>query len=70
MLVRGHGAIITTASGAGRLPSRSNAGYAAAKAGVVMITRHLARAILFLASQSSSWITGVTLDVTGGGTMV
>jgi 3-oxoacyl-[acyl-carrier protein] reductase len=122
MLERGHGAIVTTASGAGRLPSRSNAAYAAAKAGVVMYTRHLARemgprgvrvncvspgavlvprsplhrvpeevrrqvaaglplgrlgepediarAILFLASGSSSWITGVTLDVTGGGIMV
>ena len=43
MLERGHGAIITTASGAGRLPSRSNAAYAAAKAGVMMYTRHLAR---------------------------
>jgi len=30
----------------------------------------IAPAILCLASQHSSWITGVTLDVTGGGIMV
>jgi 3-oxoacyl-[acyl-carrier protein] reductase len=30
----------------------------------------VALATLFLASESSSWITGVTLDVAGGRTMV
>jgi 3-oxoacyl-[acyl-carrier protein] reductase len=117
MIERGGGSIITMASSAGRLPSQASAAYAAAKAGVVMFSRHVANevgqhgvrvnclapssvlterikrlmpedtqrevaamhplgrmgtpedvalATLFLASESSSWITGVTLDVAGG----
>jgi 3-oxoacyl-[acyl-carrier protein] reductase len=48
----------------------SSAAYAAAKPGVVAFTRHLAAATLFLASDASSWITGVTLDVAGGKIML
>jgi 3-oxoacyl-[acyl-carrier protein] reductase len=122
MIERRHGAIVTVASTAGRAPSRASAAYAAAKAGLVMFTRHvanevgihgvrancvspgatlteggmlsktpeevrrqvaalhplarigtpedMAHAILFLASDSASWITGVTLDVAGGAVMV
>ena len=118
MLARGSGTIVTVSSTAGRHPSRSSAAYAAAKAGVVMLTRHLAQevgprgvrvncvapgavlteegylaraprevqeqvaalhplgrigwpmdiaqAILYLASESAGWITGVTLDASGG----
>ena len=117
MIERGGGSIVTMASSAGRLPSQASAAYAAAKAGVVMFSRHVANevgqrgvrvnclapssvltervkrlmpeetqrqvasmhplgrmgtpedvalATLFLASESSSWITGVTLDVAGG----
>ena len=117
MIARGGGVIITMSSTAGRQPSGANAAYAAAKAGVVMFTKHLAnevgaqgvrvnclapsavlnermelfmsgdqldelaathplgrlgrpddiaQAALFLASDASSWITGVTLDITGG----
>lgn len=42
MAERGHGAIVTMSSSSGRQPSRSNVAYAASKAGVVMLTRHLA----------------------------
>lgn len=122
MIERRRGAIVTAASSAGRQPSLSSAAYAAAKAGIVMFTRHVARevgrfgvrincvspgavltegsklsrvpeevrrqvaaanplgrygvpddvaaATLFLLSDASSWITGVTLDVTGGGVIV
>ncbi|GAA2362678.1 SDR family NAD(P)-dependent oxidoreductase [Dactylosporangium salmoneum] len=121
MIERRSGAIITMASAAGRHPSRASAAYAAAKAGVVMFTKHLANevgrhgirvnclapsavlndrmqqfmtaeqldelagsfplgrigrpedvaeAVLFLASGSASWITGVTLDLTGGRVIV
>ena len=42
MLERGRGTIITMASAAARQAARSAAGYAAAKAGVIAFTRHLA----------------------------
>jgi 3-oxoacyl-[acyl-carrier protein] reductase len=42
MVERGRGVIITMASSAGRQAAHSNAAYAAAKAGVVALTRHLA----------------------------
>lgn len=121
MLERGRGAIITMSSAAGRQAAQSNAAYAAAKAGVVALTRHLAAelgaqgirvnciapsavendrmrtwmteeqrrelgasfplrrigqpedvasAALFLASDASAWITGVTLDIAGGKIML
>ena len=121
MIERRRGSIVTMASSAGRLPSQASAAYAAAKAGVVMFSRHVANevgqhgvrvnclapssvltervkrlmpentqqqvatthplgrmgapedvamATLFLASESSSWITGVTLDVAGGRVIV
>lgn len=120
MILQGKGAILTMASSAGRLPGGTSAAYAAAKAGVVMLSRHLARemgpfgirinclspsavdagwqaslpegqrsqmnaqfplgrngvpddvaqAAAFLLSDSASWITGVTLEITGGPIMV
>ena len=121
MLERGQGAIITMSSAAARQAARSSAAYAAAKAGVVAFTRHLAAevgphgirvncvapsavenermrtwttedqrrelagsfplgrigrpgdvaaATLFLASNASAWITGVTLDIAGGKIML
>jgi 3-oxoacyl-[acyl-carrier protein] reductase len=117
MIERGGGSIITMASTSGRVPGQANAAYAAAKAGVIMFSKHLAlevaphgvrvnclapsavlnermqaampagqlqqlgqsfplgrigqpadiaQAVLYLASGASSWITGVTLDITGG----
>jgi 3-oxoacyl-[acyl-carrier protein] reductase len=117
MIERGGGSIVTMASSAARFPTGAPAPYAAAKAGVIMLTRQVANevgtygvrvnclaphtvlvertrrfmteeqqrriaaeiplgrlgtpedvalAALFLASESSSWITGVTLDVAGG----
>src|SRR5437899_1164290 len=42
MIERGGGAVITMASDAGRRPGRASAAYAAAKAGVVMFSKHLA----------------------------
>lgn len=42
MVERGGGSVITMSSAAGRQPSQANAAYAAANAGVVMLTRHLA----------------------------
>ncbi|MFJ3205771.1 SDR family NAD(P)-dependent oxidoreductase [Streptomyces sp. NPDC086989] len=121
LVARGAGSVVTMASTAGRLPSGASAAYAAAKAGVLMFTRHLAlevagsgvrvnavapgavrtertaarmpadvqravaaahplgrlgepadiaSATLFLASCASSWITGQTLDVSGGRVIV
>jgi 3-oxoacyl-[acyl-carrier protein] reductase len=117
MLARGRGSVITMSSAAGRQPSRANVAYATAKAGVVMLTRHLAleyagsgvrfncvapsaihnakmdrgmtpeqieglgrsfplgrigepddvaAAAAYLASDASGWVTGHTLDITGG----
>jgi 3-oxoacyl-[acyl-carrier protein] reductase len=117
MIERRGGSIVTMASSAARFPTGAPTPYAAAKAGVIMLTsqvasevgsqnvrvnclaphtvlverterfmpeehqRRIAAAIplrrlgtpedvalatLFLASVSSSWITGVTLDVAGG----
>jgi 3-oxoacyl-[acyl-carrier protein] reductase len=110
------GAIVTMSSSAGRLAGLASPPYAASKAGIVMLTGHLARelgpmgvrvncvapsaimndrlarippeklreiaagfplgrigvpedvalATLYLVSESSSWVTGVTLDISGG----
>jgi 3-oxoacyl-[acyl-carrier protein] reductase len=122
MIERRRGAIVTMASNAGRfLDMKLTASYAAAKAGIVMLTRHVAMevghhgvrvncvapatvrservdrimsperreevtqmsplgrmgvpddvaaATLFLASDSASWMTGVTIDVAGGRIML
>jgi 3-oxoacyl-[acyl-carrier protein] reductase len=121
MIERRRGAIVTMASAAARQAAGSSAAYAAAKAGVVAFTRHLAAevgpdgvrvncvapsatenermrtwtteeqraelaasfplrrigqpedvaaAALFLASDASAWVTGVTLDIAGGKIMV
>jgi len=122
MIERRRGAIVTMASNAGRfLDMKLTASYAAAKAGIVMLTRHVAlevaqygvrvncvapatvrservdrimspqrqaevaqmsplgrmglpddvaAATLFLASESASWMTGVTVDVAGGRIMM
>jgi len=117
----GGGAIVTMSSAAARQAAQSAAAYAAAKAGVIAFTRHLAAelaphgirvnclapsatendrmrawmsadqraalgasfplgrlgqpedvaaAALFLASDSSAWITGATLDIAGGKIML
>src|SRR3712207_9562620 len=42
MIERGRGSIVTMASSTGRLPSQASAAYAAAKAGVVMFSKHVA----------------------------
>ena len=121
MIERGSGSIVTMASSAGRVPTQAPTAYAAAKAGVVMLSRQVADevgghgvrvnclapdsiltertrsymtedqvrqwaeafplgrmgapedvalATLYLASESSSWLTGVTLDVAGGKIML
>ncbi len=121
MIERRSGSIVTMASSAGRVPTPAPTAYAAAKAGVVMLSRQVASevgehgvrinclapdsiltertqrfmseyqrrqwaasfplgqmgtpvdvglATLFLASESSSWLTGVTLDVAGGKIML
>ncbi|MEO3813739.1 SDR family NAD(P)-dependent oxidoreductase [Sphaerisporangium sp. B11E5] len=120
MKSRRRGTIVTMASSAARTPSPAPAPYAAAKAGVIMLTRHaaaeaaphgvrincvspatiltdrtaqhitgdlrdrltahyplarlgtpedVATATLYLASDASSWLTGITLDITGGTVM-
>jgi 3-oxoacyl-[acyl-carrier protein] reductase len=117
MLALERGAIVTMSSAAGRQPSQASAAYATAKAGVAMLSKHLAAemgrhgirvnclapsavlnekrattrtdeqrdtlaqtfplgrigqpddvaaAAAFLLSDDASWITGVTLDVSGG----
>ncbi len=121
MIERRRGAIVTMASTAARMSSPAPAPYAAAKAGVIMLSRHVANevgkygvrvncvapsavlternrerisdaqqeqiaamhplgrlgmpedvalATLFLVSDASSWLTGLTLDVAGGRVMV
>jgi 3-oxoacyl-[acyl-carrier protein] reductase len=121
MVERGRGTVVTMASAAARQPARSNVAYAAAKAGVIALTRHIANelgphgirvnciapsaivnermqstmtddaiaavgqtfplrrigqpsdvagAALYLASESSGWVTGTVLDVAGGKIMV
>jgi len=45
MLTRGTGVIITMSSAAARQPARSSAAYAAAKAGVIAFSRHLANEV-------------------------
>jgi 3-oxoacyl-[acyl-carrier protein] reductase len=121
MIERRGGSIVTMASSAGRILTPAPTAYAAAKAGVVMLSRKVAGevgehgvrvnclaphtvltervrrfmpeeqqrqmaaaiplgrmgtpedvglATLFLASESSSWLTGVTLDVAGGTVML
>jgi 3-oxoacyl-[acyl-carrier protein] reductase len=121
MVARRSGVIVTMASSAARQAAKSSAAYAAAKAGVIAFSRHLAgefgtsgirvnciapsavendkmrswvseeqrltlgasfplgrigqpddiaSATLFLASDASSWITGITLDVSGGKVML
>lgn len=45
MLARGSGSILTMASAGARVASGAPAGYGAAKAGVIMLTRHLAQEV-------------------------
>jgi 3-oxoacyl-[acyl-carrier protein] reductase len=117
MVERRRGSIVTMSSTAGRQPGGASVAYAAAKAGILMLTRHLAvdlapngvrinciapsaieterlvqnmpapareqlaqsfplrrlgtvddvaDSAVFLATAQSSWITGVTIDLTGG----
>ena len=121
MIERGRGSIITMASLAGRLPTPASIAYAAAKAGIIMLSRQVAEEVgkhgirvncvspstilteriqtylpterkqewqafhplgrlgtpedvglttLFLASESSAWLTGLTVDVAGGRVML
>jgi 3-oxoacyl-[acyl-carrier protein] reductase len=115
------GVLVTMSSESARQATQSSAAYAAAKGGIVALSRHLAKelaadgvrvnclapatienenmrarmpedrrqqllasfplgrlgqpddvaaATLFLASQASAWITGTTIDITGGRTML
>jgi 3-oxoacyl-[acyl-carrier protein] reductase len=117
MTERRRGSIVTMSSTAGRQPGGASVAYAAAKAGIVMLTRHLANdlaphgvrinciapsaieterlvslmpaaareqlgqsfplrrlgtvddvadAALYLATAQSAWVTGITIDVSGG----
>jgi 3-oxoacyl-[acyl-carrier protein] reductase len=117
MVAAGRGSIVTMSSAAGRQPSQANVAYAVAKAGVGMLTKHLAvelaphgirvnciapsavrnermeqymtdqqrqhlgatfplgrigepsdvaAATAYLASDASGWVTGTTLDISGG----
>ena len=117
MIERGRGAIITMSSSAARRAGGAPIAYAAAKAGIIALTEHVAHevgprgirvnclapaavpndqmrqaipeeqrqqmtdafplrrlgtpddvanATLYLASNASSWLTGVTLDIAGG----
>jgi 3-oxoacyl-[acyl-carrier protein] reductase len=121
MIARRSGVIITMSSSAARQAARSSAAYAAAKAGVIAFSRHLAgecapdgirvnclapsaiendrmrkwmsederaalgasfplgrlgqpedvaAAAVFLASSASSWVTGMTMDISGGKVML
>jgi 3-oxoacyl-[acyl-carrier protein] reductase len=120
MIARRSGSIVTMASSAGRVPGLASLPYAASKAGIVMLTGHLAKelapqgvrvncvapsaimnerlakmpeaklremaagfplgrigtpedvahATLYLVSESASWVTGVTLDISGGRVIV
>jgi 3-oxoacyl-[acyl-carrier protein] reductase len=120
MVERQSGAIVTMSSSAGRLAGMASPPYAASKAGIGMLTGHLARelapqgvrvncvapsaimndrlaklpaeklreiaagfplgrigtpedvalATLYLVSDSASWITGVTIDISGGRVIV
>ena len=117
MTARRRGSIVTMSSTAGRQPGGASVAYAAAKAGIVMLTRHLANDLapygvrinciapsaieterlvrlmpaaareqlgqsfplrrlgsvddvadtaIYLATAQSAWITGITIDLTGG----
>jgi 3-oxoacyl-[acyl-carrier protein] reductase len=118
MADQGRGAIVTIASTAGRVAAPSSPAYAAAKAGLIMLSRHsaleyaeqgvrintialgpvfdgkavppdveeqvgrlhplqrtghqadVAAAALFLVSDASAWLTGITLDLSGGRVMM
>ncbi len=117
MTARRRGSIVTMSSTAGRQPGGASVAYAAAKAGIVMLTRHLANDLapygvrinciapsaieterlvplmpaaareqlgqsfplrrlgsvddvadtaIYLATAQSAWMTGITIDLTGG----
>ncbi|WP_026928335.1 SDR family NAD(P)-dependent oxidoreductase [Granulicoccus phenolivorans] len=70
MLERGAGSIINTASVGGLVGVGRILPYAAAKGGVIAMTRQMAvdfgHLALFLASDEASWITGVAIPVDGG----